>query len=362
VRSDVEALELTGTAVPLLEGVKVDGIHPDFALTPDGTLLMMTGAGVEPGPNQEVVWISREGVARPVDPDWPMANARNMGWAISPDGTRLAIGLSNEEGNDIWIKELDDGPLLRLTYDPAEDARPRWSADGESVFFLSRRREQVSELYVQRADGAGDPLPILVERRPMFDTDLSPDGAWLVARTGGQQNQTGGRDIMAYHLEGDSTEVPILTSDYDEVSPKLSPDGRWLAFASRESGDWEIYVRPFPNVQEGRWVVSRGGGVSPMWAHSGREVFYISPAGEMMVATVETGDGSFHVAERRVLFDLPAGTVRSPLTTPYDITPDDQRFIMVRLIDSAVARQPAPLILVENWLEEVKERMGSKNR
>jgi serine/threonine-protein kinase len=226
---DTRALELTGPAVPLLEGVKVDGGGPDMALT--------------------------------------------------PDGTRLAIGLTTEEGDDIWIKELDDGPLLRLTYDPAENARPRWSSDGQLVYFLSRRREQVSELYVQRADGAGDPLPVLLNDRPMFHTDLTPDGAWLVARTGGQSGQTGGRDIMAYHLAGD---------------------------------------------------------------------------------TVEAEDGSFRVTSRTALFELPAGVSTSSWTTPYDISPDDQEFIMVRSRGVAPEDEPAPLILVENWLEEVRARMGSE--
>ena len=195
-----------------------------------------------------------------------------MGWALSPDGTRLAIGLNGTEGNDIWIKELDDGPLLRLTYHPTEDARLRWSRDGRNVYFLSRRREQVSEMYVQRADGAGDPQPVLVEKgRALWDTDETPDGSWIVARVGGTQNTTGARDIVAWHIDGaDTTEVPLLTSDYDEVAPKLSPDGRWLAYASQESGEWQVNVRPFPDVGSGRWVVSRGPATSPLWSRTAR--------------------------------------------------------------------------------------------
>ena len=359
---DADALEVTGTAVPLMEGVRFG----DISLTPDGTLLMMTGPFLDPfaeaGPSQEVVWVTRDGVVHPVDPTWRMTNARSPGWALSPDGTRLAIALSGQEGDDIWIKELDDGPLLRLTYDPAEDARPRWSDGGASVHFLSRRREGVSEPYVQRADGAGDPAPVLRLDTSAWDTDLTPDGSWLVARTGGTDRQRGGRDIMAYHLEGDSTEVPLLASDYDEVSPKLSPDGRWLTFASQESGEWEIYVRPFPNVHEGRWVVSGGGGRSPMWAHSGREIFYVTPDGVMMSASVESGEGTFRVTGRTPLFNLPEGITMVVNSTAYDVSLDDQRFIMVRTLPSAEEVEPAPLILVENWSEEGKERMASQHR
>ncbi len=353
---DPGALELRGTAVPLLEGVKVDGMTPDFALTPDGMVLMMEGAGVAPGGTEEVVWVSRDGVITQVDPGWLMDSARNLGWALSPDGGRLAIALTTEEGDDIWIKELDDGPLLRLTYDPAEEARPMWSLDGRSVFFLSRRRDQWSDLYVRRADGAGQARPVLVRDVQIWETDMTPDGAWLVARVGGQSGQTGARDIVAYRMEADTTEVPLLTSDYDEVAPQLSPDGRWLAYASQESGEWEVYVRPFPEVESGRWLVSRGGGSMPMWAHNGRELFYVSPGDEMTVAAVETEDG-FRVRERRVLFGLPPGFSFSSLTTPYDLSPDDQRFIMVRTVGSGSVER-APLILVENWLAEVEAAVG----
>jgi len=354
---DVHALELTGAAVPLLEGVKVDNIiYPDLALASDGTLLMMAETGAVQGPNRELIWVSRDGVVRQVDPDWRFRTSRNRGWALSPDGTRLAIGLNTDEGDDIWIKELDDGPLIRLTYHTAEEAAPRWSADGQSVYFVSRRGEgNRADLYVQRADGAGDPLPVLLRDPQVWQHTMSPDGEWLLARVGGTRNQTGARNIVAYRLEGDTAEVPLLTSDYDEVSPSLSPDGRWLAYASQETGEWEIYVRPFPDIASGKWPVSRGGGFAPMWAHSGREIFYETPDSTMMVATVETGAG-FRVTDRQELFSLPPGFNRGSILVFYDITPDDQEFIGVRDVGATLEVEPV-VILVENWLEEVKERV-----
>jgi Tol biopolymer transport system component len=224
------------------------------------------------------------------------------------------------------------------------------------VFFLSRRREAWSELYVRRADGAGQARAVLVRDQQIWETDITPDGAWLVARAGGTQNQAGDRDIVAYRLDGDTAEIPLLTSNYDEVAPRLSPDGLLLAYASQEAGEGGVYVRPFPDVEAGRWLVSRGGGSMPMWAHNGRELFYVSPDSEMMVATVETEDG-LRVRERRVLFGLPPGFSLSPLSTPYDVSPDDQRFIMVRTLSSGSVER-APLILVENWLQEVEARVG----
>ena len=354
---DLHALEATGPAYPVLEGVKIEGIVPDLDITSDGVVLMMTGEGGGPGPSQEVIRVSRDGVVRSVDPTWQMQTARNGGWTLSPDGSRLAIGLRTDEGDDIWVKELDDGPLLRLTDDPSEDARPYWSRDGELIYFLGRRNGGVSQLFVRRADGADEVRPVLLTERSLWELTWTPDNAWMVARAGGTQNQQGSRSIIAYRMDADTAEVELLTSEYDAVSPQLSPDGRWLAYASEESGDWEVYVRPFPDVTSGRTVVSRGGGMEPLWSHDGRELFYITAIeGEMMAASVEL-EATFRVTERTVLFSIPSGTYLSPLATVYDVTPDDQDFIMVRA-RGLQTEQRAPLIMIENWLQEVRQRGG----
>jgi serine/threonine-protein kinase len=357
---DKGALELTGPRTLILEGVKIDAIDPDIAVVPDGTLLMVRGGSTAFGVSQEVIWVTRAGIASPVDPSWQISLARNLGSALSPDGTRLAIGLWSEDGDDIWIKELDDGPHIRLTDHPGEDQRPMWSLDGEEVFFITHRRDGPGvDLWVMRADGATEARPFLVRDASVFDTDLTPDGEWMVARVGGAAGTSWGRDIVAYHLEGDTAEIPLLTSDHDEVSPRLSPDGRWLAYSSDETGAWEVYVRPFPDVEAGKFSVSRGGGLAPLWAHSGREVFYESPDGQMMAATIDTV-GGFKVLDQRILFQLPTGVSVYHRTTAYDVSLDDQRFIMVRAAQAQDPQGGFDLILVENWAEEIKERVRAQ--
>jgi hypothetical protein len=128
-----------------------------------------------------------------------------------------------------------------------------------------------------------------------------------------------------------------------------------------ESGEWEVYVRPFPDVASGRWVVSRGGGYGPQWARSGRELFYISGDREMMAATVEVGE-TFRVTERRALFLLPRDVDVDPLGMDFDVTADDQRFIMMRTVGPDEAPVTPPMVLVENWGQEVKERMRAQRR
>ncbi|HSW28216.1 MAG TPA: BTAD domain-containing putative transcriptional regulator [Longimicrobiales bacterium] len=353
---DARSLELIGPEAPLLEGVNIDFLYPDLALAPDGSLLMLQPpASLE---QEELVWIARNGAIQRVDPDWRFASPRRMsGFALSPDGRRLAIGIRSDEGDDIWIKELDRGPLIRLTTDPGEDLRPSWTYDGESVLFISfipgSMADQV-DLYVRRADGTGAAEPVLTGPESPFDATMSTDGAWIVFRAGGILAKRGGRDLYAHHVGEDELALPLLTSVYDEVSPRLSPDGRWLAYASNESGSQEVYLRPFPHVDTGKWMVSLGGGSSPVWSHGGRELFYVSADREMMVARIRT-EGEVQVIARSVLFEIPHDVALAANVAMYDVTPDDQRFIMARVL------RPR-LILIENFGEEVRRALPGRRR
>ncbi|MGD2068656.1 MAG: protein kinase [Gemmatimonadota bacterium] len=352
VSFDLDDLETVGEPVSVLQGVKVDDPgYPDLAVSGDGSVLMLQAVPETATPDREMVWVSRDGSVRQVDPAWRFSNARNSGWSLSPDGRRLAIGLRTPEGDDVWIKQLDDGPLLRLTYDPAEEARPTWLPGGQRVQYIFGNAG--SGVHVRRADGTGEPSPVLVAGSSIWQTDVSRDGAWMVARTGGVPGQ---RDIVAYRLEGDTAEIPLVRTEYDEISPQLSPDGRWLAYVSSESGEWQIEVRPFPDVGAGRWVVSAGGGYGPRWAHDGRTLFYVSGDRELIAASVET-EGGFRVTERRTLFRIPDDIGLQSLHFPFDVSPDDRRFMMERTIVGTEAGGRPPLVLVENWIEEVKARV-----
>ena len=133
----------------------------------------------------------------------------------------------------------------------------------------------------------------------------------------------------------------------------LSPDERWLAYVSDESGRREVYVRPFPNVDEARWLVSAGGGTEPLWSHSGRELFYRSGNNDMVAVEILAGQ-TFSRGELRVLFsmrDYPS----VPNHPNYDVGPDDQRFIMIRLEEGDVE---SDIVMVVNWFEELKAKAG----
>jgi serine/threonine-protein kinase len=157
-------------------------------------------------------------------------------------------------------------------------------------------------------------------------------------------------DIMGLHA-GDTTFVPLVATPASETGPQLSPDGKWLAYASDESGTFEIYVRPFPNVSSARWQISTSGGTSPLWAHSGKELFFRTKQGDVASVPVSTTSG-FSVGTPRALFSAKPFRF-SPQALTYNISPDDKRFLMMRETATGEAGQ---LIVSEHWLDDIESR------
>jgi serine/threonine-protein kinase len=328
------------------------GIFPYLSVSRSGTLVMRTGEQAE-HQRFQMVWLDRTGRETPVDSTWTFRvtqTAGNYGWSISPDGTRLAIGLNTAAGDDIWIKPLPRGPAARVTYSGVSDARPRWRSDGRSVTFISD-----SVFAERRADGTGSDS---VLRYGIFDEGVvSPDGRWMVFRMGATASTAGGRDIYGLRPGVDTAPVPLVVTPYDEMAISLSPDGRWLAYQSDETGRIEVFIRPFPNTGDAKVRVSSDGGTGPVWARNGRELFYLRGDNTMMAAMV-TGSPALRVGEPLPLFRLPAhlAELDAHWYTPWDIGPDG-RFLMVRSVDGG-RRNATPLIVVENWLEELKSKVG----
>jgi serine/threonine-protein kinase len=305
---------------------------------------------------ERAVWVTRNGEVTPVDPNWEFAPGRpEVGLEISPDGTRLAVKMNTDAGEDIWVKELDEGPLSRLSFHPGIDRRPRWSADGRWIYYTSDR-EGIYNLYRRASDGTGSEELVLDLDRPILEMQRTPDERWWVLRLGGESGVTGLRDIVGMRA-GDTVSVPIASEPYDEKAAALSPDGRWIAYESNETGEDEIYVRPFPNAEDGKWQVSTGGGLNPRWSRSGTEIFYVNAEGAMSVAEVSTTSG-FRVGLRSSLFDLDElGVAYGSNYTSWDVAPDGQRFLFVQFgdLDQATASQ---LVVVENFLQDLGARMA----
>ncbi|HSH75786.1 MAG TPA: hypothetical protein VLA09_08895, partial [Longimicrobiales bacterium] len=156
---------------------------------------------------------------------------------------------------------------------------------------------------------------------------------------------------------GDSVAVPIMAQSFDETAPSLSPDGRWLAYTSNEGGAYEIYLRPFPDVEDARIQVSIDGGVMPTWSHSGRELFYVNGPRDFVAAEIDPASG--RVLSREPLFAYPQDAPLVSTSILVWAAPGDQRFLMARPFQGAAGEAAAGFVLVNNFFEELRQRAGS---
>ena len=255
--------------------------------------------------------------------------------------------------------------MSRLTFDEVLDQNPVWTPDGRSITFGSTRGLVGAfwGLWTTPANGSGEAEHIYGgSDLRVGDGIWSPDGEWLVMR----RNSSPGSptyDILTLRPGVDSVAAPLIaTEQFHESYPAISLDGRWLAYSSNETGRLEVFVRPFPNVSDGKWQVSTGGGENPVWAHNGRELFFVNAAtGELKVAEFTATAEAFERGRVTTLFNgLPTLSLL-PRYRSYDVAPDDRRLLMVRPVgtdeDPETTAVLTTTILVQNFFEELKARV-----
>ncbi|MFI5279386.1 MAG: protein kinase [Gemmatimonadales bacterium] len=356
---DLGSADVRGSPVTVFDSVAINANSvAEFDISRTGTLAMINDAG---GQNvlHNLVWVDRAGRESAIDLGGPvhLTSQGNAGWALSPDGRKLAISLESGAGAAVWVKELPSGPLQRVTLDSAIAFRPRWLPGGRELSYIAGTANDGLMLRRVTADGTGRPEVLKRDPRGFYEGAVSPDGRWIVARTSGGIGRQG-RDIIGFRA-GDTTAVPLMADpSFDESAFAISPDGRWIAYESDESGRREVYVRPFPATNGGKWQASTAGGMAPLWARNGRELFFVDRT-HRMTAVAVAGGSEPHFGERRPLFALSPDDYLDDNTyyTPFDVGPDG-RFVMARQVRSA--NDVAPLIVVENWFTELKQRLRQR--
>ena len=337
VAFDVESLEVRGTPVPVLQGVGTKALGAvNFGFSQEGSLVYVT-AGAGGGTQATLVWVQRDGAEENLSvPLQFYAYPR-----ISPDGQRVAV--SSGDDMDVMIWDLGRETLDRLTRDPGLETYSIWTPDSREVVFGSGRGGTF-DLYQMAADGTGEVKQLTETTESLYPSSISPDGKLLVYRVGATAF-----DLGLLSLEGEGAPEPLLDSEFGERNGEISPDGRWLAYQSDESGEDRIYVKPFPDVDRGRHLISAGGGSEPLWSPDGTELFYRS--GDRLMAVPVRTEPAFEAGSPEVLF---TGSYAFQIGRDYDISPDGQRFLMIKLAETTEGRERSHVVLVQNWFEELK--------
>jgi Tol biopolymer transport system component len=267
-------------------------------------------------------------------------------WSLSPDAkqaatTRIDLATSNV---DIWVLDLERGISSRLTSDPLPDADGRWSPDGLRIAYTTQEKGN-RDIYEKRANGIGQETPVLNSPEPESLDDWSPDGRYIVYRTGANTNT-----IYALPMFGDRKPFPVIESEFNKDGSHVSFDSEWLAYNAIESGSSQVYVVSFPKPDQKRQV-SIDGGMQPHWRKDNKELYYLSPDGKMMAVAMTTAP-SLSSATPRVLFDT--GLSPSFDGDDFAVTPDGQRFLLLKPLSAQPPAPQPPLTILVNWNATLK--------
>jgi Tol biopolymer transport system component len=347
---DPHRLAVTGTAVPVAEGVLQSPTTGDaqYSFSTTGSLVYVPG-GIQTTQSR-MVWVSRNGAEQPVAaPARAYQNPR-----LSPDGRRVAVTITEQE-SQIWLYDLSRETLTRLTFEGNNNLVPVWTPDGKHIVFESNK-EGSSNLFWQLADGSGGLERLTTSEHIHVPSSWSRDGQLLAFI---EINPTTQRDIWVLQMGGPSPgsgqvhkAQPFLRTAFTESAPRFSPDARWLAYVSDESGRFEVYVQPYPGPG-GKSQISTEGGTEPVWNPNGRELFYRN-GDKMMAVDIATQPG-FAAGKPRMLFE--GHYAPTPATSAnYEVTPDGQQFLMLKPNEQAQAA-PTQINIVLNWFEELKQKV-----
>jgi len=275
---------------------------------------------------------------------------------LSPDGTRVAVGLEDPHlgTRDIWLHDLTGRPPLRLTFDPADDMAPRWSADGRTVLFSSDR---AGERDIYRKDAAaGSPETLVFGSADSKSLNAaSRDGRFLVYDTGAPgSTDAAGRfnraDLFTVTLDAPPRVRQLAASAAHEAIADISPDGALVAYHSSETGATEVFVETFPD-KGGRWQVTTTGALEPLWRADGRELFFLTNRNEVASVEVIRSANDIRFGPQRVLFARPIGPVDQ--VRSYAPFPDGGRFV---LLIPASAPAPQQITVRVNWRTALLDR------
>ena len=339
---DLERLEITGTPVPVLENVRESTTGVGVFSCSLGGNCAYVGGGLE-GSHRSVLLVNRTGASDSLSVPQQAYGSPHF----SPAGDKISFWVERIKC-DVAVYEIARGTLSLLTLE-GDSHFPIWTPDGKRITYIALRGTAPGyEIFWRPADISGpeEQITHLAQKLgPITSLSWSPDGRVLAFADRG--------DIWLVSLDGDRQPRAFVQSKANESVPAFSPDGHWIAYVSDQSGRPQIYVEPFPGPGA-KYTISTDGGTDPVWARTGRELFFRS--GDQLMAVEVDSKSGFIATKPKPLFAHPY--LRRFGRLDYDVSPDGQHFVMLK--DDETASSSTEINVVLNWLEELKQRVPVK--
>ncbi len=336
---DADDLEIKGQPIPVIEGVYSElttGIT-NYMVSDNGTLVYIPGA-VEGG-NRKIVNIDMNGNSTTLD----TSGHPYLEPQLSPDNKKIAVVIRDGEDFDIWIFDILNKTLSRLTFG-GFNRTPHWSPDGKIIAFVKRTDDGKSGIFVKPYDGSGKEIEIYRDNSRLYVNEWTKDGENLIIDK--LDSHYAQSDLLIIPLKGDKKPWKYLDSKFDEYEASLSPDGKWLAYLTDESGTYQGYVRSFPN-KEGKWQISTDVIEEPRWSPDGKTIYYRK--GSQLIEVSVSASPTFSAGIPRVLISgFPAMNMDSGIS--YDITSDGKSFITTTPVNGSTLKN---ISIVLNWTDEI---------
>jgi eukaryotic-like serine/threonine-protein kinase len=337
-RFNTSKLAVEGEAVPIAEHVGIGR----FTVSASGVLLYQEG-GIAYA--SQLIWFDRAG--KQIEPALP-ETAQFADPMLSPDGSKLAVTINDSPSNsDIWVIDLARKSKTRITFGPGSNALPVWWPDGRSIIFGSNRGGGYA-IYRRAADGSGADEKVLeIPGSEIEPYSVSSDGRYIAFQFFG--SKANASDVWALPMFGDRKPFPVVSTPFNEVDPAISPDGKWVAYLSNDTGQYEVYIKPFPSG-EGKWQVSTTGSRGlAVWRRDGKGLYFLSLGGKLTAVEVREKGASLELGMPQELFQANTFHITG---TPFAVSADGKRFLINGTTAQAASQ---PLTLVTNWTADLKK-------